>query len=115
MVGFGCRFKLDNLVPLPSLIPRLLARPLPLSSAGSWERPPSPNFSQLYIVGPSSGSNKGLRSASRSVIRNSWKQLVLSFQRNNEMWTKKNYEKLVEEEKVGFMGRGMGKVKFQFF
>jgi hypothetical protein len=31
------------------------------------------------------------------------------------MWTKKNYEKLVEEEKVGFMGRGMGKVKFQFF
>jgi hypothetical protein len=24
---FGCRFKLDNLVPLPSLIPRLLARP----------------------------------------------------------------------------------------
>jgi hypothetical protein len=27
MVGFGCRFKLDNLVPLPSLIPGLLARP----------------------------------------------------------------------------------------
>jgi len=24
---FGCRFKLDNLVPLPSLIPGLLARP----------------------------------------------------------------------------------------
>jgi len=27
VVGFGCRFKLDNLVPLPSLIPGLLARP----------------------------------------------------------------------------------------
>jgi hypothetical protein len=27
VVGFGCRFKLDNLVPLLSLIPRLLARP----------------------------------------------------------------------------------------
>jgi hypothetical protein len=24
---FGCRFELDNLVPLPSLIPGLLARP----------------------------------------------------------------------------------------
>jgi hypothetical protein len=28
VVGFGCRFKLDNLIPLPSLIPRLLACPL---------------------------------------------------------------------------------------
>jgi hypothetical protein len=27
VVCFGCRFKLDRLVPLPSLIPRLLARP----------------------------------------------------------------------------------------
>jgi len=27
VVGFGCRFKLDLLVPLPSLIPRLLTRP----------------------------------------------------------------------------------------
>jgi len=27
VVGFGCRFKLDNLVPLPSLIPGLLACP----------------------------------------------------------------------------------------
>jgi len=27
VVGFGCRFELDNLVPLPSLIPRLLACP----------------------------------------------------------------------------------------
>jgi hypothetical protein len=27
VVGFGCTFKLDNLVPLPSLIPGLLARP----------------------------------------------------------------------------------------
>jgi hypothetical protein len=27
VVCFGCRFKLDLLVPLPSLIPRLLARP----------------------------------------------------------------------------------------
>jgi hypothetical protein len=27
MVGFGCRFKQDNLVPLPSLISRLLAHP----------------------------------------------------------------------------------------
>jgi len=33
-----------------------------------------------------------------SVICNSCKQLVLSFQRNNGMWTKKNYKKLVEEE-----------------
>jgi hypothetical protein len=44
VVGFGCRFKLDNLVPLPSLIPGLLARPLPPFSAGSRERPSSPNF-----------------------------------------------------------------------
>jgi len=27
VIGFGCRFKLDNLVPLPSLIPGLLAHP----------------------------------------------------------------------------------------
>jgi hypothetical protein len=27
VVGFGCRFKLDNLVPLPNLILGLLARP----------------------------------------------------------------------------------------
>jgi len=27
VVGFGCIFKLDNLVPLPSLISGLLARP----------------------------------------------------------------------------------------
>jgi len=27
VVGFGCRFKLDNLVPLPNLIPGLLACP----------------------------------------------------------------------------------------
>jgi hypothetical protein len=27
VVGFGCSFKLDQLVPLPSLIPGLLARP----------------------------------------------------------------------------------------
>jgi hypothetical protein len=65
---FGCRFKLDNLVPLPSLIPGLLARPsIPLFSAGSQEWPPSPNFPQLDIVGPSSGFNKGLRSASNNI------------------------------------------------
>jgi len=69
VVGFGCRFKLENLVDLPSLIPRFLARPstpLPLYSAGSRERPSSPNFPQLYIVGPSSAFNKGLRSASQN-------------------------------------------------
>jgi hypothetical protein len=27
VVGFGCKFKLDNLVPFPSLIPGLLACP----------------------------------------------------------------------------------------
>ncbi len=27
VVGFGCRFELDNLVPLLRLIPGLLARP----------------------------------------------------------------------------------------
>jgi hypothetical protein len=48
---------------LPSLIPGLLARPSTPFSAGSRERPPSPNFPQLYIVEPSSGFNKGLRSA----------------------------------------------------
>jgi hypothetical protein len=36
----------------------------PPFSAGSWEQPSSPNFPQLYIVGPSSGFNKGLGSAS---------------------------------------------------
>jgi hypothetical protein len=64
VVRFGCRFKLDNLVFLPSLIPGLLARPLLSFSAGSQERPLSPNFPQLYIVGPSSGFNKGLGSVS---------------------------------------------------
>jgi hypothetical protein len=64
VVGFGCRFKLDNLVSLLSLISGLLTRLLPPFSVGSRERPPSPNFPQLYIVGPSSGFNKGLRSAS---------------------------------------------------
>ncbi len=33
-------------------------------NTGSRERAPSPNFPQLYIVGPSSGFNKGLGSAS---------------------------------------------------
>jgi hypothetical protein len=49
---------------LPSLILRLLTRPSTPFSAGSRERPPSPNFPQLYIVEPSSGFNKGLRSTS---------------------------------------------------
>jgi hypothetical protein len=49
---------------LPSLIPGLLARPSTPFNAGSRERPPSPNFPQLYIVEPSSGFNKGLMSAS---------------------------------------------------
>jgi hypothetical protein len=39
-----------------------------------------------------------------SVICNSCKQLVLSFQRNNGMWTKKNYKKLVEEEEGRIYG-----------
>jgi hypothetical protein len=47
---------------LPRLIPGLLARPSTPFSVGSWERPQSPNFPQLYIVEPSSGFNKGLRS-----------------------------------------------------
>jgi hypothetical protein len=38
--------------------------PLPPFSARSRERPPSPNFPQLYIVGPLSEFNKGLGSAS---------------------------------------------------
>jgi hypothetical protein len=46
-----------------SLIPGPLARPCTPFSARSRERPPSPNFPQLYIVEPSSGFNKGLRSA----------------------------------------------------
>jgi hypothetical protein len=71
--GFGCRFKLDNVVPLPSLIPGLLARPFTPFIVGSRERPSSPNFLQLYIVGPSSGFNKGLRSASiMSPFKTNW-------------------------------------------
>jgi len=64
VVGFECRFKLDNLIPLPSLIPGFLARPSTPFSVESQKRPSSPNFSQLYIIGPSSGFNKGLGSAS---------------------------------------------------
>jgi hypothetical protein len=64
VVGFGRKFELDNLVPLPSLIPGLLAHPSTPFSAGSRERPSSPNFPQLYIVGPLSGFNNGLGSAS---------------------------------------------------
>ncbi len=40
----------------------------PPFSARSRERAPSPNFSQLYIVGPSSEFNKGLRSASDDIL-----------------------------------------------
>jgi hypothetical protein len=36
VVGFGCRFKLDNLVPLPNQIPGLLARPS--YSTSKWEQ-----------------------------------------------------------------------------
>jgi hypothetical protein len=32
------------------------------------------------------------------VSHNSWKQLVLNFQRSGRMWTKKNYMKLAKEE-----------------
>jgi hypothetical protein len=56
---------------LPSLILRLLARPSTPSSAGSRERPPSPNFPQLYIVEPSNGFNKGLRSTSNLNLQDS--------------------------------------------
>jgi hypothetical protein len=49
---------------LPSLISGLLARPSNPFNVGSRERPPSPNFSQLYIVEPSSGFSKRLRNAS---------------------------------------------------
>jgi hypothetical protein len=67
VVGLGCRFKLNNLVSLPSLIPRLLAHPSTSFSAGNRERPSSRNFPQLDIVWPSSGSNKGLRSSSNYI------------------------------------------------
>ncbi len=40
---------------------------LPLSSVGSRERLPSPNFPQLNIVGPLSGFNPGLGSASQTI------------------------------------------------
>jgi hypothetical protein len=56
------------LVPLPSLIPGLLARPYTPFSAGSWERPSSPNFPQFNILRPSSGSNKGRTSASAATF-----------------------------------------------
>ncbi len=52
------------LVPLPSLSWDFQHAPLPTFSAGSRERPSSPNFPQFNIFRPSSGSNKGLRSAS---------------------------------------------------
>jgi hypothetical protein len=39
VVGFGCKFKLDNLVLLISLIPGLLTPPLPPFNTGSRERP----------------------------------------------------------------------------
>jgi len=39
----------------------------PPFSVGSWERPSSPNFPQLNIVGPSNGFNPGLGSASKNV------------------------------------------------
>ncbi len=39
VVGFGCKIKLDLLVPLPNLIPGLLARPSTLYSAESREHP----------------------------------------------------------------------------
>jgi hypothetical protein len=52
------------LVPLPSLILGLLARPSTPFSAGSWEQPSSPNFPQFNVLGPSSGSSKGLGSSS---------------------------------------------------
>jgi len=52
------------LVPHPSLIPGLLTRPSTPFSAGSREWPSSPNFPQFNVLGPSSESSKGLRSAS---------------------------------------------------
>jgi hypothetical protein len=56
------------IVPLPSLIPGLLAHPsLPPFSAGSRERPSSSNFSQINILKPSSGSNKELGSVSQVI------------------------------------------------
>jgi hypothetical protein len=49
VVGFGCRFKLDNLVPLPSLIPGLLARPsTPLKCWKSGAAPKSQLFATLH-------------------------------------------------------------------
>ncbi len=54
-----------------------LHAPLPLFSAGSRERPSSPNFLQLYIVGPSSGFNKGLRSMSHGIMRRLLRGVVL--------------------------------------
>jgi hypothetical protein len=72
--GESCVSKCPWLVPTPKGVPEceltllwlVLDAPLPLSSAGSRERLPSPNFSQLYIVEPSSGFNPGLGSVSKS-------------------------------------------------
>ncbi len=52
------------IVPLPSLIPGLLARPFTPFNAGSRERLLVPTLSTFSQSGPSSGSNKGLGSAS---------------------------------------------------
>ncbi len=57
------------IVPLPSLIPKLLARPShPPFSAGSWERPKFQLLPHFNILRPSNGSNKELRSASTHVF-----------------------------------------------
>jgi len=54
---FWCRFKLDLLNLLPSLIPRLPTRPsTPLSRVGSRERLPSPSFRNYTLVNPQVGS-----------------------------------------------------------
>jgi len=60
VIGLGCIFKLDNIVLLPSLISGLLARPLPLSSAGSRERLQVPYFRNSTHLDPQVGSTRNL-------------------------------------------------------
>jgi hypothetical protein len=80
---------------LPSLIPGLLARPSTPFSAKSREWPLSPNFPQLYIIEPSSGFNKGLRSASQSATSKCVASLALVSwprQRPVRAWAKRGCE-----------------------
>jgi len=78
---FGCRFKLDLLVPLPSLIPRLLACPSTLYSARSREHPSESQFRNSTKVNPQVGSpwDLGVRQKSCTwllCLNNAWDSCV---------------------------------------